>query len=333
MQQERITPDPLLRMATGFWSAQTLFVATDLEVFTKIGDTPKTFDELVEALGIGSRAAKGLLNACVALGLLMKEGDRYSNSPLSAAFLIKGQRGYFGDFVRLQGTRMYANWGRLDEAVRTGKPVGGFLDLVRNDPPYAQDFTRALFNNGVGPAMAVAANVDFAPYKTLLDLGGGSGVYGIMIAKRNPGLKVIVFDFPIVCDVASEFIQRHQVPAQVSVAGGDFFEDELPSGVDVVLLSNVLHDIGTEASRFLLRKVHDALPDSGGLVIVEYLMNEDESGPVFPALFGLTMVIETEEGTVYTEKEIRSLLAGTGYSEVELRELPGPSTAIVAKKA
>ncbi len=332
MQQERITVDSLRSMALGFWPAQILFVATDLGVFTKIGDAPKTLNELVEALRIDSRGAKALLNACVALGLLEKQDDQYANSPLSTAFLIKGRPGYFGDNIRLYGRWMYTRWARLNEAVRTGKPVGRFLDRIRNDPDYAQDFTRALFNSGLESAIALAAKVDFASCKTLLDLAGGSGVYGIMIAKRYPDLKVIVFDFPIVCDVASEFIQIHQISTRVSTIGGDFFENELPGGIDVVLLSNVLHDIGLESSRLLLRKVHDALPDGGRLVIVEWLANKDESNPGFPALFELAMVLDTEEGTIYTEEEIQSLLAQTNYGEVELRELSGPFTAIVAKK-
>lgn len=331
MGNQPITPEPLFKMATGYWATQTLHVATGLGLFTMLRGIAKNREEISEILGIDPRSAAALLNACVALGLLCRDGALYSNTPMSAKFLTRGQPAYFGDFILMLGTRMYQNWGKLDQAVRTGKPVESFLDLVRHDPQYTQEFARALFNNGVGTASNLAKEVDFSNCRFLLDLGGGSGVYSIMLAKSNPELRARVFDFPIVCEVARDFVQRLGVSSQVSVTEGDFLEDELPSDVDAVLLSNVLHDIGTVDAGRLLGKIHRVLPPHGQLVIVEYLLDDDQGGPVFSALFGLTMLIETANGKVFSEHELRELLSEAGFGEVEKRELPGPSTALVCR--
>jgi hypothetical protein len=68
-------PLRLFHMATGFWVSQTLFAATELEVFALLEQRPLTVEEFCQRLGIEQRAGQGLLGALVSLGWCVSETD------------------------------------------------------------------------------------------------------------------------------------------------------------------------------------------------------------------------------------------------------------------
>ena len=51
-----------------------------------------------------------------------------------------------------------------------------------------------------------------------------------------------MFDRPEVLKVAAEMAAEYGVADRVELVPGDMFVDPLPTGVDLVLLSNILHD-------------------------------------------------------------------------------------------
>ena len=70
----------LMEIATGHYKAKVLFVATNLGIFTILSKKPKTLEKLAKQLNIDERPARMLLNACVAINLLKKRGNLYSNT-------------------------------------------------------------------------------------------------------------------------------------------------------------------------------------------------------------------------------------------------------------
>jgi hypothetical protein len=127
-----LTPTPLMRLTTGFWSFKTLAVAVELGLFTRLaGGRTMSVEQAREELGLRDRPADVLLAACASLGLLEKAGDGYRNSPMAEEFLVAGRPYYFGGQVRYCDERTYLPWHRVGEALRTdGAPTAHELREV-----------------------------------------------------------------------------------------------------------------------------------------------------------------------------------------------------------
>jgi hypothetical protein len=334
MKNEIITPAPLMKMVNGSWVAKTLTVAAELDIFTIIAENSTlSVEVLTELLKIQSRPTEMLLNACVSLGLLEKDGNQYNNTPVTDKFLVKGKPTYFGDMIIMLGTREYDVWSNLKNAILTNEPVSPDIIGLTATPESASHFTKAMHNNAIAPAIALSNLIDFSKFTCLLDLGGGSGAYPIIITKKYPNLKAILFDFPYVCEVAQDFIETMGAPSNVITHSGNFWADEFPEGADVVLLGQVVHSFNEVDNKILFQKIYDYLPKGSILIITEFLLNEDKTGPVFATLFGLNMLTTSQDGKTYTENEIRQLLQDSGFVDVKSKvPLSGPHSAIYGIK-
>ena len=104
-EENKITPEPIMKIITAPWLAQALYVAVDLEVFTKIAEGKNTVEEISDSLNLEKRPIERILNVCVASEFLVKEGNEYKNTQLADNFLVKGKPDYYGDMVVMFGTR------------------------------------------------------------------------------------------------------------------------------------------------------------------------------------------------------------------------------------
>ena len=84
----RLSPVPILQVATGFWASQALLTAVELRVFTSLFGGAKSSAELATELGVDAAALEALLDANCALGFLQRHNERYRNTEVSNAFLV-----------------------------------------------------------------------------------------------------------------------------------------------------------------------------------------------------------------------------------------------------
>src|SRR4051794_11422619 len=92
-------PKKILGMITSFWVSQTLFAAHDLGVFQALSEGPATAKQLASRLGFNEDAGDRLLTACVAIGLLKRDAENYSNAEDTQNLLVPGPTGYMGGFL------------------------------------------------------------------------------------------------------------------------------------------------------------------------------------------------------------------------------------------
>src|SRR6185312_10801629 len=81
------SPEPIMRLASGFMAAKHLFAANELGIFEALADSTATIDALANRTGLTRRAARISADAMVALGLLERNGGTYRNSDTAATFL------------------------------------------------------------------------------------------------------------------------------------------------------------------------------------------------------------------------------------------------------
>jgi len=327
-----------MQIISGFWASKTLAAAVELDLFTQLSGRGVDIHQLSQLLELHPRPAEMLLSGCASLGLLEKRGERYHNSPLSEEFLVRGKPYYFGGVITLLDRRLYLPWNRLPEAIKTNRAQTwgdqpGIFEAMSANPEEQRIFTEGMHSFSVQSGEAVAAAFDFLPYAHLLDVGGGSGAYCIEAARRYPHLRATVFDLPTALEIAREKIAEAAFSDRITTHPGDFFNEALPKGADVVLLSMILHDWTPEKNRVILKRCFDALPSGGAVIVSELMMNDEKTGPASAALMSLNMLIETE-GRNYTWAEYTQWLKDVGFREIQGLpvESPGVNGILIGRK-
>lgn len=103
-------------------------------------------------------------------------------------------------------------------------------------------------------------------------------------------------------------------------------------GYDLVFLSQIIHSNSVAENRSLMRKCVKALNPSGQVVVQDFIMNENRTGPAQAALFALNMLVGTVAGDTYTEAEVRSWMKGAGLKEIVRKDTEFGATLIVGRK-
>jgi hypothetical protein len=332
-----VTPEAILQLGLGFWGSKTLLSAVELGVFTELADGPVGRDELAGRLGLHPRSTRDFLDALVALGMLDREDDRYANTAATDLFLDRGKPSYLGGLLEMANARLYPFWGRLTEALQTGEPQneartgGDFFGAVYADPERLRQFLHAMTGLSAGASAAIAAQFPFERYETVLDLGCAEGGLLVRVAQAHPHLRGTGFDLPEAREPFEAHVRAIGVGDRLDFAGGDFFHDPLPAA-DVITLGHILHDWGLEEKLALLRRVYDALPDGGAVIVFESIIDDDRRANTFGLLMSLNMLIETPSGFDYTAADCQGWLRGVGFRETYSEHLAGPDSMVVGIK-
>ena len=184
----------------------------------------------------------------------------------------------------------------------------------------------------IGPAIQPPKVYDFSKHSRMIDIGGGSGVYSIQVVKANPHRTATVLDLEAVCQVAEQYIKRYNLEDKIKTKSLDFFKEDTPKGYEVAFLSFILHDYSEQKGIDLLKKIYDSLTNDGMVIIGEWLLNDEKTGPAAAALMGLNMIIETYGGKNYSYSEIVDMLNQAGFKRAKRRFLAGPAELVIGYK-
>ncbi len=324
-----VSPEPIMRLASGFMAAKHLFAANELGLFEALANSPATIEGLAARTGLTRRAARISADAMLALGLLEREGDTYRNSAVAATFLAGTTPADLRPFLRFWDKISYPAWEELAEALATG-PTREVFDL---DDELQEVVSAGIEAILASPAAALARTFDFSAHRRLLDVGGGTGSWTIAILQRHPHLQATVFELPVVADIARERVTAAGLASRIEVVAGDATDDELPSGYDVFLLANLVHYWSPANNRSLLQRVRNAAEPGSRLLLADFWTDPTHTQPLQAALMAGEFAVHVREGDVYSVEEVRGWLPETGWRFVEHAPLAGPQSLIVAETA
>jgi SAM-dependent methyltransferase len=330
-----VTPERIMQFMWGYAPPLILEAAVRHRVFDVLDKGPRTIEQLRAETGASVRGLRAVLNALVGLELLSRDGEgRYALTPESATYLVRGKPDYRGGMVQHTSTQLLPKWMQLSEIVRTGKPAAR-VNREEEGEAFFQHFVEDLFpfNHAAAQALAAAVGVDEATKPVrVLDLAAGSGVWGIVLAQKSPHVRVTAVDWPGVLTVTRRVAERQGVAERFQFVAGDLHEADFSSGHDIAVFGHILHSEGAARSRRLLQKTFAALAPGGTAVIAEFLAQDDRMGPPQALIFGVNMLVNTDEGDVFSVEEIRRWLEEAGFRNVRTIESPGPSPLILATK-
>lgn len=321
-------PAPIFELFRGNHAMELLTAAVaHFGVFEKLAAGGIAAGELRATLGLGERQFCVLLTGLKAMKLVEENGGKLRPTTMARDHLSPGQPLDVSDYIRLGAEQpgvltlvehMRKNT-REGAAAGDGRAVFIYkegMDSAMEEDRLARHFTLMLAGRAKNIAPVLAEKVDLSQARCLLDIGGGTGVYAIACLQRYPQLRAIVFDRPAVLKVAAEFAQQYGVADRLQGVAGDMFADPLPAGCDAMLLSNILHDWDVPDCRRLVAKSAAALPAGGRLLIHDVFLNDDQSGPLYAALFSVALMLITE-GRNYSGAEYRAWLTEAGLTASE----------------
>jgi acetylserotonin N-methyltransferase len=343
MSQNVTTPDSraALDLLEAFRHSKTMFAAVSLGVFDALESGPSSLTELTDRLNVNMDALGRLLDACVGLQLLRREGDKYSNTPGADVYLCSKSPDRLTDYIGYSNEYLWKLWGNLEDAVRKGthrwKQTFGwdddeiFAHFFRTEKS-TREFVLSLHGYGLVSSPAVRAAFDLNGFQELVDLGGGTGHLAIEICENYPTMQATVFDLPVARPFALEKIAGSSAANRIKFVAGDFFDDHhpLPEG-DLFTLMRVIHDWSQTRVSKLLTRIFDRLPPGGALLIAEKLIDEDRAGPKYAQMQNIAMLLYCE-GKERTLTEYESLLHNIGFSEVRAAITDTPLDAVFAVK-
>lgn len=328
-----VTPDRIMQLAWGYAPPLIVAAAVRHGLFDALEHQPLTGEQLAGRIGVDSRAVRMVANALVAMELLGREGERYTLTPESRAFLVKSCPGYRGSFFHHVDTHLIQAWLALPEVVKTGKPHRP-ANQEDHGAAFFEQFVEDIFPNSYGAAQALAEHVLDKPNGpvSVLDLAAGSGVWGIAAAQKSKQVRVTAVDWPAVIPVTRRVAAKHGVADRFSYVEGDLHEADFGAGHHLATLGHILHSEGEQKSRALLKKTFAALAPGGTIAIAEFLANDDRTGPPLAMLFAVNMLVNTDHGDTFSFGEIAGWLGEAGFTNPRTLEAPGPSPLILADR-
>jgi 2-hydroxy-4-(methylsulfanyl)butanoate S-methyltransferase len=307
------------RIAYGFMGSKALFSALNLDLFSRLAGGGKTFEGLVEETGVAANRLRTLLVALTSVGLIVREGDGYRNAAASERYLVRTAPAYFGDYYRFQIDRqIYPALSHLDSGIAGDTAHLAFDSLagLTGDPGEADAFTRGQHAGSMGAALMLARKLDLGGAKTLLDVGGGSGAFSIALCQRDPELRATVLDFPNVIAVAERFVKEAKLQDRIAYVHGDAMGASWPSDQDLVLMSYLLSAVAEASIPLLLHKAWNALRPGGRLLIHDFMLDNDETGPALAALWFLQYLSGRIDGISFSAATLAAQLAVHGFEGI-----------------
>jgi precorrin-6B methylase 2 len=307
----------LLEMMRDYQAPCILAAAVDLGVFASLsGDGPRSAREVALATQSHERGTKILLDALAALGLVSKSEDGYRLTDELAPLLTADSVESVLPMLRHQAVCL-RRWAQLPWTVRDGSPVEVAPSLLGAEADQ-EAFIQAMHVVSRDMAPVLVPEIKPDRFSCVLDVGGASGSWTLAWLDVQPDARAIIFDLPHVIPLARARMAEAGVGSRVKFVEGDFYQDALPEGADLVWLSAIIHQNSREQNRALFARAHDALPPGKWIYIRDVVLDGSRTSPIAGALFAVNMLAATEGGNCYAFDEIAADLQQAGFRDVEL---------------
>jgi hypothetical protein len=310
----RIVPKTIESLADAVYPSFAMLAGMELDLFTPLRDGPLTVEEIAQAAGTDRAKTAPLLYALVAVGLLKVDGGRFLNSPEANRFLVRGKPDYIG--MRHHAYRRRWNSALcVAETIRTGVPQRG-MDYARMPTDVRESFYRGTFTECLAAGRELAKSQDFSGFRSLVDVGGGSGGLVIAMAEAWPNLSVTIADLPAIAPIAQRYIDEAGFATRINVCPTNVVSDPLSGSYDVAVMRGLFPVLTPEQIRSALANVYPALTPGSPLYVVGWILDDSRTSPLSYATYNLLFVNDYADGLIRTEAEHRAWLEEAGFEYV-----------------
>ena len=316
-------------LVRAFQLSKMLQVAAALELADRLDDTPRPVHEVARACGADPAMLLRLCRALAAFGIFAVDADARLSQTARSASLRKDAKPTLHHAARYWTMKSnWAAWEDLEQTVRTGKPAFPARFKMENfeylaaHPEEARLFEAFMQHSPDDRHGAVAEAYDFSGAGLVVDVGGGNGALLAAILGSNANVRGLLFDQGPVVSGAPAILGEHVTRCRIEA--GDFLS-RVPSGGDIYMVSQILHDWNDECCRAILKNCRAAMNMGARLLIIERILDETP-GRTDPMNFlsDMDMMLLFEGAKERTEKEYARLVTDAGFAEPRLIETRSP---------
>jgi len=257
--------------------SQAMSVAAELGLPDLLASGPRKPEELASAMGCHAASLHRLMRALASIDLCREHPDGSFSLTALGAVLRSDAANSLRSWAIWCGRYLWPLWGNLLHSVKTGesarKLVSGTVgyEHLANDVGAAAVFNRAVAEVTRLVGGRVVHSCDLSGLRRIVDVGGGCGELLAIILRAHPAMRGVLLELPHATEAAREYLGRAGLAERCEIVTGDCFES-VPSGGDVYLLKNVIHNWNDNRSVLVLRNCRDAMTDGGKLLLVEHIL-------------------------------------------------------------
>lgn len=280
-------------------------IAVDMGLFSRLG-SPATPEDVAD--GADATFVRYLLDALAAFGYVDRSehggATYFTNTAVSRIYLDRDSAAYIGDavfagFDTYEALREYVDHGADDFAITTAYWTPGILENIG---------AFAL----LGHVQDTVSRVDLSGRGTLLDIGGGHGLYSIFFTKKYPELRASVLDLPAVLKATRKNIKKFGA-GRVRAIAGDIRDLKPGRAYDAVFISNVVDSYGELCA--LIAGACGLLAPGGLLVLRNYVADAGPDGG--SAIVKLERYIRRGRRN-FTVGELHAAMESAGLSDIKV---------------
>ena len=333
--QLNVAPLPLLDLA-GAIAYQAMATASQLDLFATIGGGAFTPAELASQLGTNERGIQALLTALESIGYVEKKNDRYANSAMTKKWILGEGIFDLDSAAHYWGAVINQLWPAAAEIIRTGERPFRFYGWIEDNPDLSAAFQKMMVTSALLIGKEIANKLDLPTSNArILDVGGGHGLFSIILCQHYPGLKATILDSPVALKTAQEKVTQYGLDERIELVEGDLWQVPWGQGYDAVLLFNIIHHFDLGANQKLLDLAAGALKQGGQVAVLEQVDGKvfGNASNAFIQLIALQYFLFVD-GRVYSAEEIGHLLTESGFEAPRFHSLvkaPGTTLALAKK--
>ena len=317
-------------LQSAFMISRCVVAAEKLQVFRKLKGKRLSAGAIGRRIGVHGWRAEAFLAALTSIGLLKRTGKLYSNTALANKYFIEERSIYWTKRFSDACQQEYKAFSVLEEMLTTkqsyasilGIDARDYIEAMRKDKKWAHDFTHMLYYDHLPHAEALAQNLDLSGYRSVLDVGGGSGVMSMALVRKYKHLKACVLDIEPVVTVAKKIISRERLTKRISTAVGDMTK-HIPDGYDVVMLCDA--ELGGVK---MLKMVYDSLPEGGLVVLVDDFSSDDWTVP----LYRLMWQLRSNSFWIRNKRQVVQMLRESGFGAIRSRQIYNYTRLLTGQK-
>jgi ubiquinone/menaquinone biosynthesis C-methylase UbiE len=336
--KEELSPRSLMRILGDFANSQILNAALEYDFFTLISKGFQSAEAIAREAGTDARATRIVLDSLPALSLIEKHDGKYSLTPTAELFLVQGKPSYCGDF-RHVALALWDGMAHLKESLKTGKPLSR-MDTDAELPVW-EKLVLGIIVIAEPAAKALCDILKIGKERKgmrVLDIAGGSSIFGMTIVTRDPTAEVTQLDWPNVNAVAKKANQERGLAGKIRFIDGEHHTAKVEANhYDLVLASNFCRFESPTGNQELFAKAYAALKPGGIFMVNDFVPNEERTEPTFALRFSVYTLTHTPAGECWTLSQYSDWLKKAGFSSIETHgdiptTLPGTTLILATKR-